>query len=369
MQGKGSNTRGTEEEEEEGVGQYQHQHQYQHHDDVIWSSLPEEKRPLFFKIIHSAIIRDQQLGIPIKFVRKIGKDLSDVAVLKVPTGATWKVELIKKPNGGVWFQNGLQEFIECHSISPGHFLVFRYDGNSQFYVLIFDMSGSEIDYHLSSSISSDHSDEESNQSLGSLDTEEFADDIEEDYMEISNGDDSSSGEEEEEEEEEEGGLSIGEPVAKKSANKKGTGRKKRSETTLVNFVRGTQIANEFKSKYPFFAITLQPAYVNHKYMPIPCTFDRRYLPENLEHVRLKISDGRSWVVGLLCSEKKEIRLSKGLSAFIHSNNLEEGDVCVFEVVKKRYLVLRVHIFRRDIVDHAMPSSNPQDGMLTNENSK
>ncbi|KAF5463878.1 hypothetical protein F2P56_014006 [Juglans regia] len=36
--------------------------------------------------------------------------------------------------------------MEYYSVKPGHFLVFRYEGNSCFHILIFDMSATEIDY-------------------------------------------------------------------------------------------------------------------------------------------------------------------------------------------------------------------------------
>ena len=50
--------------------------------------------------------------------------------------------------GGVWFENGWCEFASYHGLTMGHLLVFRYDGNSQFDVLIFDATATEIDYPL-----------------------------------------------------------------------------------------------------------------------------------------------------------------------------------------------------------------------------
>ena len=50
--------------------------------------------------------------------------------------------------GGVWLENGWCEFASCHGLTMGHLLVFRYDENSQFDVLIFDATATEIDYPL-----------------------------------------------------------------------------------------------------------------------------------------------------------------------------------------------------------------------------
>ena len=44
-----------------------------------------------------------------------------------------------------------------------------------------------------------------------------------------------------------------------------------------------------------------------------------------------------------------MRLGKGWVAFLKDNNLEVGDVCVFEVIEKKHVVLSVSIFH--MVDH------------------
>ena len=44
-----------------------------------------------------------------------------------------------------------------------------------------------------------------------------------------------------------------------------------------------------------------------------------------------------------------MRFKKGWVAFSKDNNLEEGDVCVFEVIERKPVVLSVSIFH--VVDH------------------
>ncbi|TYG75327.1 hypothetical protein ES288_D03G021300v1 [Gossypium darwinii] len=56
-----------------------------------------------------------------------------------------KVELTKC-GGKIWFENGWLEFSNLYSLELGHLLVFRYDGNSNFHVIIFDRTASEIQY-------------------------------------------------------------------------------------------------------------------------------------------------------------------------------------------------------------------------------
>ncbi|KAM7510274.1 hypothetical protein LguiB_009149 [Lonicera macranthoides] len=108
-------------------------------------TLPDENTPHFFKFIHPLILRDGRLRIPQKFLGKYGKDLSEHVYLKVPNGNLWKVEL-KNSNGEVWLQNGWKEFAGHYSVDLCYILVFRYEGNSHFLVLIFDMSALEIEY-------------------------------------------------------------------------------------------------------------------------------------------------------------------------------------------------------------------------------
>ena len=66
-----------------------------------------------------------------------GDELSTSATLIVPSGGTWKVGLLKA-EGSIWFCDGWEDFVEFYSISVGHLLVFRYERNSNFHVVIFD---------------------------------------------------------------------------------------------------------------------------------------------------------------------------------------------------------------------------------------
>lgn len=98
----------------------------------------------FYKIILSHA-HEHKLEIPTNFMNMHGKDLSDVVYLNVLNGGERRVELSKR-NVGAWFEDGWKEFVSFYSIVLGHFILFRYDGNSRFLVVIFDMSACEIDY-------------------------------------------------------------------------------------------------------------------------------------------------------------------------------------------------------------------------------
>ncbi|PHT55009.1 hypothetical protein CQW23_03495 [Capsicum baccatum] len=96
----------------------------------------------------SSAILHQILGlkhIPDEFVMKYGADLRDLVFLEVPTGAIWEVKL-QNSNGMKWLKEGWNKFKEYYSIGCGYFLLFQYKGNSHFFVFIFDLSASEIEY-------------------------------------------------------------------------------------------------------------------------------------------------------------------------------------------------------------------------------
>ncbi|GAB2285206.1 hypothetical protein Dimus_019657 [Dionaea muscipula] len=108
---------------------------------------PGDRKPHFFKIIVSAD-QQNQLRIPPEFVRNHGRDLSNWARLTVPhTGIVLEVELVKSGDQ-LWLRRGWDKFMKGFSIGYGYFLVFRYEGNSRFHVIIFDLSATEVEYPL-----------------------------------------------------------------------------------------------------------------------------------------------------------------------------------------------------------------------------
>ncbi|KAL5855705.1 hypothetical protein ACOSQ4_005507 [Xanthoceras sorbifolium] len=99
----------------------------------------------FYKVILPETIADKKLRIPEKFVREFGDELSDVVRFIVPNGQVWRVGLMKDGRN-VWFHDGWHHFIEYYSITARCILVFKYEKNSNFHVLIFNLSACEILY-------------------------------------------------------------------------------------------------------------------------------------------------------------------------------------------------------------------------------
>ncbi|XP_039173745.1 B3 domain-containing protein Os11g0197600-like [Eucalyptus grandis] len=96
---------------------------------------------IFYRLMVDSLIHEKQLGIPKKFARKYGDELSDVVRLVASDSSIWLVEL-RKHGSRLWFHDGWQRFLEHHSIHSGHFLIFKYEGDSTFHVYVYNLTAS-----------------------------------------------------------------------------------------------------------------------------------------------------------------------------------------------------------------------------------
>ncbi|XP_050233171.1 B3 domain-containing transcription factor VRN1-like isoform X2 [Mercurialis annua] len=329
--------------------------------------------------------------IPGKFVRKYGDELSCIATLIVPTGRIWVVEL-EKVNNKLWFRIGWPEFVEYYSIRIGYFLVFRYEGQSTFNVSIYDLTVSEIRYpcsvldrlrescHSNPGLVADKKhvvDNSVKEISGSVDTYHLhsnwdisgnsrdkmiqrmehvrhSRDIgvqfnENDFTCTDKKVDSPvSGEVQ--------GRTrrrkrrIGDPNVQVQASRKASSMKIASEAltrrwravTAEEKQRALRASEMFKPNNPFFRIVLKPSYVYRGFLlHVPSSFAQRYLTVS-GSLTIQISDAKQWYVRCIYRDKRA-KLSKGWTEFAWENNLEEGDVCVFELIQMN--VLKVTIFR------------------------
>ncbi|KAK9285079.1 hypothetical protein L1049_024264 [Liquidambar formosana] len=269
-----------------------------------WSCSPA-KVPHFFKIIHSAVVENRKLGIPKKFVRKYGECLSNFVYLKVPGGAIWRVELIKRDHE-VWLQRGWEEFAEYYSIGFGHFLVFRYEGNSRFQVLIFDKTALEIEYPLNATqLGEEPKLEESENDVSVEILGDFPLSQKRKEMKRTNSTrkventfnlvlhSRSKGNLTND------GLNL--PTREYNGGMPATQRRLQSGTkrpiTNHKNVGALERAKAFKSENPSFVVTMQPSYVVPKFtLNMPSSFVKKYFARNHDNIILGVSDGRTWSV-------------------------------------------------------------------------
>ena len=77
---------------------------------------------------------------------------------------------------------------------------------------------------------------------------------------------------------------------------------------------------------------------------IPRCFAQRYLNGVDGIITLQVSEGKKWPVQCIYGNGS-LKFSKGWAEFVLDNNLNEGDVCVFELINTKEIVLKVTIFR------------------------
>lgn len=92
-------------------------------------------------IIHLSLLSKLQ-RIPPKFLKHISSVGSKKAILQGPSGSKWHVELGKDMKD-TFLTTGWPKFVKDHSLREYEFLVFQYDGDMRFTVLIFDTSACE----------------------------------------------------------------------------------------------------------------------------------------------------------------------------------------------------------------------------------
>lgn len=80
--------------------------------------------------------------IPDQFVQKFRRQITRTVKLESRNGNTFDVHVTEDLHKLV-LQSGWEVFVNAHGITMGDFLVFNYDGNSRFKVLIFEPSGCE----------------------------------------------------------------------------------------------------------------------------------------------------------------------------------------------------------------------------------
>ncbi|XVF17773.1 hypothetical protein REPUB_Repub10bG0152400 [Reevesia pubescens] len=318
--------------------------------------------PHFFKIILQDTIQNGKLGIPGKFVKDYGNGMSSPACLRVPTGAVWKVELTKS-DGKIWLKNGWQEFSNHYSLEFGHFLVFRYEGNSNFHVVIFDRSASEIEYPYT--INNHRLSKE----IPEQNTKESEDDESIHIIEKI----SPSGKMREKSE-----LSCPRPPKKTRSTDSAIkiennvmfetlaspcrhsgcpareGDKSTSHHRIERLKAGKKAqalqraSSAFKSENPFFLVVMQPSYVslgNKCTLALPTKFVRKHLMKKQCDVTLSNSNGKTWTVSYYREKKLYASLRTGWQTFVHDNNIQVGDVCAFELINCIEISFKVVIYQ------------------------
>ncbi|TYH37966.1 hypothetical protein ES332_D12G077200v1 [Gossypium tomentosum] len=202
-------------------------------------------------------------------------------------------------------QNGWREFAEHYLLEFGSFVVFRYEGNDRFHVLIFDKSASEIDYPYTSTEDDDGD---------------------------GDGDDH---------------ISVGVIAARPSVKTEVLSCPQK--LTDTEKAQAVQIASAFKStEHPVFMVLMRPSSLCYKYrMVIPLDFALKFLPKHNCNLTLCNSAGKTWPMMFYRnteSKKLSAQLYGGWKTFVKDNRINVGDICVFELIRQPEILMKVQIY-------------------------
>ncbi|KAM6591508.1 hypothetical protein CsatA_014113 [Cannabis sativa] len=330
----------------------------------------------FFKIILQQTLLNK-LQIPSRFLKKYcGGSLPSQVFLKLPCGSRWEVGLTKSRDGKVWMKKGWDKFAQHCSLRRGNFLVFGYEGDSEFHVIIFDTNTMEIDYpsnhpnhYEKHNVDIDEEEEEEEEE------EEDDDDDDDESIEVLNSfprypktrDKSpipcsrlqkkirTSG-------------PVKAPTnnlshlrkSKAKVMKKGSLPSKVDKSTPKRCQKPTSVnrnttalerANLFESDYPFFAVIMKKYYATSlRNFHVPSWFARTYIIKKQCEASLWVSNGESWSVHYrVVGGSNAAEFREGWKAFALENSLEVGDICKFELTNSygNEISFRVSIVKCD----------------------
>ncbi|XP_057502923.1 B3 domain-containing protein Os01g0723500-like [Actinidia eriantha] len=346
------------------------------------------KRPHFFEGFDPAS-SSERLIIPSKFMKYLEGKASGTVSLVGPSGNTWHVELIQH-NGNLFFHDGWPAFVQDHAIERGDALVFRYDGDLHFTVQVFDQSLCEKEAAFSAECTQDHGN--SGKLLGWKRERVYGasslDDIVQGVPKKARGSHAYSGcmiNHQEEGWRPDEVVSVSETcqtaiyahetrnccspsmdafsfalplqlkvpddnsgaiIENRNGKESELGSSAGDGRLMLSASEAEGLARTFTSSYPNFIKTMKRFNVSGSYtLNIPYQFSMAHLPKCKVRIVLRNLKGGSWTVNSIPTMKVNIShtLCGGWMAFVRDNNINMGDVCIFELVGK--CELRVYILR------------------------
>ncbi|KAF9603495.1 hypothetical protein IFM89_036768 [Coptis chinensis] len=239
-----------------------------------------------------------------------------------------------------------KKFVEYYSISTGHFLVFKYNGASDFRVLIFDMTACEISYpdEETDDVMLDSGTDGHKRLVGCRVYKGHS-------AQITEGEATSptilNMEDEHASSAKQGERVL--PIDERHSCAKAY------VSPAVNN-KALKASNTLKLDHPSFKFVMRSSYARSGY-PVPMYFINTYLQGGYNSVRLKVSDGQTWSVRWL-DNQYGVQLGSGWVQFVRENNVKERDVCVFELINKKDLCLKFTFSKRWKADdcRSLPSS-------------
>ncbi|KAM3335399.1 hypothetical protein ACQJBY_029696 [Aegilops geniculata] len=311
----------------------------------------EEQDKRFFKVMIGGF--HERLIIPDRFVQHFRGETGRTIKLVSRHGYTFDVQITKNLEKLV-LDSGWKAFARAHNLRTGDFLVFKYDGHSQLKVLIFGPSGCEKlpACNLMKNAAPDkdwwgNTDDIVNtchdppmrfphsgrQIRPSMDSSRQGNDI----VNISSSSSASDSA---------GGILSSEDDHSLSGCILANGT-----LSNLNEVQKKQLKEKIRainSEIPIYGCVIRKSsiYGKTRTLEISRKYAEVYLPFEEQMLTLQ-HHGKKWEVRCSVKKSKGKRLLTGWKHFACGNNLQLGDVCLFELLrtKKKY-AMNVYIIRK-----------------------
>ncbi|XP_016440816.1 B3 domain-containing protein Os01g0723500 isoform X2 [Nicotiana tabacum] len=328
----------------------------------------DAKRPHFL-VGFNPSIQSETLKIPSKFIKHMEGRASGTAFLVGPSGNSWPMDLIQQDDG-LFFHNGWASFVKDHCLESGDALVFRYDGDLHFTVLAFDESSCEKEAAYNADCSQGATNlynlalkkrdrgnsalldcivegvpkkMRSTQSPSECTAEDAVCSNGRSYAssflnEIENAGNASNNT-----------VTIAVPsqteiVCSNPEVKTGNGTSE--EPMWLSAQEAEKVARSFTSSFPNFMKVMKRFNVSGSYtLNIPYQFATEHLPKCKVKILLHNLKGKTWTVNSIPTTRVQTShtFCGGWLSFVRDNNIDLGDICIFELVHK--CELRVHVLR------------------------
>ncbi|XP_028795085.1 B3 domain-containing protein REM16 [Neltuma alba] len=354
-------------------------------DDIYWTH---------FKFTHFALRLppgfDQHLALPKTFSDGVKRKLPDNVTLRGPGGAQWTVRLSTRDDI-LHFTHGWQQFAQDHFLEENDLLIFKYNGESQFDVLIFDKknlcervaSYFVRDSGQTNKRNTDNCFEEENVNVPSNIDVKGASPEKSAHRKKKTARKSTVEHIPAQQSKRRGRSAPMEYTPPQQTNRRLRGRSRGSDVHAgeIEWVPDAEPASMSRDKMveivdassrkaaieeakkntlqlaqaactmDGFYVVMRPSHVFQKfYVTIPTKWVTQHLPPQSEDVILRVGESEWLAKYAFEASRRSGGLTGGWKQFALDNNLREFDVCVFRLagIGKKPLTLDVKIFRVDV---------------------
>ncbi|KAG0548518.1 hypothetical protein BDA96_01G173400 [Sorghum bicolor] len=317
----------------------------------------DDGRNYFFKVMSGDF--QSRMTIPNKFARRFGDKIPGKIKLKACNGCSCTVVVTRYPDKLV-LEAGWEAFVSTHDIRLCDFLVFRYNGNFQFEVLIFDPSccvkeSSNVSENICDHVPRRHKDLIDNSSDFDTDHKPMQSPGSEEPT-VNKMKDSNQCTK----------INISSSTCDLNASETGCADISSSEddqeissatkyifspSTHLTQMQRMKVENRVQgvcSSIPIFGSVMTKCNITRSpcYLSFYRKYAHQYLPSENQILRLQ-RHGKVWKVLLRITKRNSMWLSHGWKQFVGDNKLEIGDICLFELLKnQKILTINIHIIRK-----------------------